>query len=153
MTKDAVAGAGNFLEGSRLNPPPAFVPRSEFREFRPRVRMWPAASSKLLTSVTVTAAKSYVLLQANPCTWEEEAKPGGIYTAPRVPFAQVIPPSLPVCMSACRGDGDGKHLASLALPADRFPTLECRHAWLGLSVPSMLTELVVTACVAAGRVA
>lgn len=64
--------------------------------------MWPATSSKLLTSVTVTAAKSYVLLQADPCTWEEEAKCRGIHTAPRVPFAQVMLPlpciaALPSC--------------------------------------------------------
>lgn len=81
--------AGNFLERSRLNPPPTYIPPSEFREYRPRVRLWPAAASKLLTSVTVTAAKSYVVLQADPCIWEDGEKGGGIYSAPRVPFAQV----------------------------------------------------------------
>jgi hypothetical protein len=89
----AVLRAGNFLEPSRLNPPPAFVPRSEFREYRPRVRMWPPVSSRLLTSFTLTAAKSYVVLQADPCIWESGEKCGGIYSSPRVPFAQVQAPS------------------------------------------------------------
>jgi hypothetical protein len=51
--------------------------------------MWPSADAALLASVTVTAAKSYVVLQADPRLWETGEPARGVYTAPRIPFAQV----------------------------------------------------------------
>lgn len=82
-------GAGNFLEDSVLNPGPTAIPANVHRPYRPKINMWPAASDALLTTVTVNSAKSHLLLQSDPQTWEAGLPPRELLSAPRVPFARV----------------------------------------------------------------
>lgn len=57
--------------------------------------MWPAASDSLITTVTVNSAKSHLLLQSDPQTWEAGLPPRELLSAPRVPFARVRLPTPP----------------------------------------------------------
>lgn len=91
----SIWGAGNFLEDSGLNPSPPAVASNRRRAYRPNINMWPGAKDGLLTTVTVCSAKSYLLLQADPRTWEDGLPAREIMSAPRVPFARVRTSNLP----------------------------------------------------------
>eukprot|EP00892_Ulva_mutabilis_P007162 jgi/Ulvmu1/4818/UM020_0103.1 len=80
---------GNFLENGVLKPGPPVGPSVKHRPYKPKISMWPAATAELLTTVTVMCAKSHLVLQGDPQTWEAGLPPRELLTAPRVPFARV----------------------------------------------------------------
>jgi hypothetical protein len=51
--------------------------------------MWPPATSPVVCTLTVSSMESFTLLQGDPATWEKEAPPRPIMSAPRVPFVLI----------------------------------------------------------------
>lgn len=76
--------------------------------------MWPTASANLLTTVTVTSAKSHLVLQGDPRTWEAGRPPRELLTAPRVPFARVRCLLLP-CDSVVRVGAASQAILQIAM--------------------------------------